>query len=105
MIVEYRFRKKEFKDLNDNFVSLQKNFLTLNIKNVVDYYTKSDSSQIDQDGFQIALELFHQAAERVPAYKDFLKKNSIAHKKVVSYADFELFFRKSLYAGTLSAAW
>lgn len=35
------------------------------------------------------LQYFHFAAERVPAYKDFLKKNSIDHTKVKSYEDFQ----------------
>ena len=38
----------------------------------------------------ITLELFHLAAERVPAYKDFLKHNSIHHKKIKTFSDFQL---------------
>lgn len=34
------------------------------------------------------LELFHLAAERVPAYKDFLHNNNIQHKKIKSIRDF-----------------
>lgn len=36
-----------------------------------------------------ALELFHKVAERVPAYKDFLKKEKLDPKKVKTYADFQ----------------
>ncbi len=35
------------------------------------------------------LELFHQAAKRVPAYKDFLKKNGIKAEKIRTLSDFQ----------------
>jgi len=35
-----------------------------------------------------ALDLFHQMAERVPAYKDFLKKNGVNPKKIQTIHDF-----------------
>ncbi|MEK7612097.1 MAG: hypothetical protein AAB407_02025 [Patescibacteria group bacterium] len=38
---------------------------------------------------QRALELFHAAAKRVPAYKDFLKKNSIQPAKIKTFSDFQ----------------
>ncbi|MDP1707237.1 MAG: hypothetical protein Q8L30_01670 [bacterium] len=38
--------------------------------------------------FARALRLFHEAAERVPAYKDFLKKKKVRHELVRSEADF-----------------
>lgn len=40
-------------------------------------------------GAKKALLLFHQAAEKVPAYKDFLKKNRINHKKIKTSQDFK----------------
>ena len=36
------------------------------------------------------LTLFHSAAERVPAYKDFLKKHKIRHEKIRTFKDFQL---------------
>ncbi len=36
------------------------------------------------------LQLFHQAAHNVPAYKDFLKKNKISPDKIKTLADFRL---------------
>jgi phenylacetate-coenzyme A ligase PaaK-like adenylate-forming protein len=33
-------------------------------------------------GEKKALKLFHEAAERVPAYKDFLKKHKINHESI-----------------------
>lgn len=35
------------------------------------------------------LKLFHSAAERVPAYRDFLKKNKIHHEKIKTFGDFQ----------------
>ena len=36
-----------------------------------------------------SLQLFHDAAERVPAYKNFLIANKINHKKIISFTDFQ----------------
>ncbi|MBI2444219.1 MAG: phenylacetate--CoA ligase family protein [Candidatus Magasanikbacteria bacterium] len=35
------------------------------------------------------LELFHRAAEGVPAYRDFLRRHQINHAKIKSWADFQ----------------
>lgn len=40
-------------------------------------------------GEKRALQLFHLMAERVPAYKDFLKKNKISHELIHSINDFK----------------
>lgn len=37
---------------------------------------------------QMCVSLFHSAAKRVPAYRDFLKKNKIDPSKIKTYADF-----------------
>lgn len=37
-----------------------------------------------------ALALFHKASRRVPAYKDFLKKNKINPEKIKTFKDFQL---------------
>lgn len=37
------------------------------------------------------LALFHEAARRVPAYKDFLKKNKVNPAKIKTFDDFQLF--------------
>ncbi|MBI2591305.1 MAG: phenylacetate--CoA ligase family protein, partial [Candidatus Brennerbacteria bacterium] len=36
-----------------------------------------------------ALKLFHEAAKRVPAYKDFLKKQNINHENIHTFNDFQ----------------
>lgn len=43
----------------------------------------------EQTGQERALELFHAAAERVPAYKDFLKKNKIRPAIIKNADDFK----------------
>lgn len=51
------------------------------------------SLQTNEDFFveasqKMALDLFHKAAIKVPAYKDFLKKHTINHAKIKTIADF-----------------
>src|SRR5581483_2466821 len=70
-------------------------------KNWLDEYYKFNLAKLERDlseknenfwlkaGQQKALKLFHAAAERVPAYKDFLKQNKIDNKKIVSISDFK----------------
>ncbi len=36
-----------------------------------------------------SLDLFHRSAEQVPAYKDFLKKNHLNHKRIKTFQDFQ----------------
>lgn len=40
-------------------------------------------------GERMALQLFHEMADRVPAYKDFLRINNVDPKKVKTMADFQ----------------
>ena len=42
-----------------------------------------------QIGKERALDLFHKAAVRVPAYKDFLRRHKILHKKIRTIQDFQ----------------
>jgi phenylacetate-coenzyme A ligase PaaK-like adenylate-forming protein len=41
-------------------------------------------------GEKMALRLFRQMAERVPAYKDFLRKNKVKPEKINTIKDFKL---------------
>jgi phenylacetate-CoA ligase len=56
----------------------------------IKYLTKHKKSgywkQIQE---KISLQLFHDAAEKVPAYKNFLSLNNINHKKIISFSDFQ----------------
>lgn len=51
--------------------------------------TKKDSFW-SREREQRPLRLFHEAARRVPAYKDFLKKNHVNPEKIKTFKDFEL---------------
>jgi len=63
---------KKFNKLG-NIISLFKN-------KDVDYWTKIGAKEI--------LKLFHAASKRVPAYKDFLRKNQINPEKIKTLEDF-----------------
>ncbi len=54
-----------------------------------DLRTKPEQYWIKR-GEQMALRLFKQMAERVPAYKDFLRKNKVDPKKIKTIKDFKL---------------
>lgn len=41
-----------------------------------------------REGEKKALKLFHEMAERVPAYKDFLEKNKVRHESIKTIIDF-----------------
>ncbi|OGH73839.1 MAG: hypothetical protein A3C90_00805 [Candidatus Magasanikbacteria bacterium RIFCSPHIGHO2_02_FULL_51_14] len=51
-------------------------------------HTKDEEYWI-AEGEKMALDLFHRAAERVPAYKDFLQKSGVRHEKIQSVGDFK----------------
>src|SRR3989344_1516659 len=50
---------------------------------------KKDSDFWTQEQKKVSLALFHKAAESVPAYKDFLKKNRINKKSIKTWDDFQ----------------
>ncbi|OGK35943.1 hypothetical protein A3A93_05845 [Candidatus Roizmanbacteria bacterium RIFCSPLOWO2_01_FULL_38_12] len=57
-----------------------------------DFYSQTllkDGKKLNRQGNEKALQLFHSAAKRVPAYKDFLKKNKISSKSIQSIQDFK----------------
>jgi phenylacetate-CoA ligase len=47
------------------------------------------SLPVERKGFSMALNLFHQAAERVPAYKKFLKKMRVRPELIRTKSDFD----------------
>lgn len=49
----------------------------------------TSAQEWEQEGQKRALKVFHEAAERVPAYKDFLKKNKIDHRRIETAADLQ----------------
>ena len=66
-----------------------KEFLALDSKQLNDEYTNAEPETIEKQGFQNALALFKEAALRVPAYKDFLKKNAINPDLIKTSEDFK----------------
>ncbi|EKD23862.1 MAG: hypothetical protein ACD_81C00165G0013 [uncultured bacterium] len=56
---------------------------------IIKFFSEKDSKWWEKEGQARALALFHDAAVRVPAYKDFLKKNKINHTKITTWEDFQ----------------
>lgn len=59
-------------------------------RHIISSLTKKEDSFWSEARKTRALKLFHMAAERVPAYKDFLSKHKIRHGRVHTFEDFEL---------------
>jgi phenylacetate-CoA ligase len=53
-------------------------------------FLKGNQGPILKAGEQMALNLFHEASQKVPAYKNFLKENSVDPRKIKSLKDFKL---------------
>lgn len=64
-------------------------FLSIDRKTLLREYCSADAETLQQAGFQNALRLFHEAAERIPAYRDFLKKHRVPVASINSYQDFQ----------------
>ena len=56
---------------------------------IIQFFSEKDGKWWEKEGQKRALALFHDAAVRVPAYKDFLKKNKIDHTKIQTWVDFQ----------------
>ncbi len=67
------------------------------IKSAIDFDVSKLESMLSAEsekfwihaGEKRALHIFHQATTRVPAYKNFLEKNKIDHKKILNIKDFQ----------------
>ncbi|HRY62717.1 MAG TPA: hypothetical protein P5056_03030 [Candidatus Paceibacterota bacterium] len=59
-------------------------------KKIKEYQKENNSSAWKKIGDKKTLDLFRAASVRVPAYKDFLKKNKIDPGKIRSFKDFQL---------------
>ena len=64
-------------------------FLSIDTKTIIHEYTSGDAETLQQAGFQNALRLFHEAAERIPAYRDFLNKHNVRAEAINTYQDFQ----------------
>lgn len=60
-----------------------------NLIKVEDQLKNDDPELWEKRGQRRALRLFHEMAERVPAYKDFLQAHEVDHKQVKNLKDFE----------------
>jgi phenylacetate-CoA ligase len=56
---------------------------------IIKFFSEKDSKWWEKEGQGRALALFHEAAERVPAYKDFLEKHTIDHTEIKTWEDFQ----------------
>ncbi|MBU0546338.1 ThiF family adenylyltransferase [Patescibacteria group bacterium] len=90
---------RPFEQLEEVYYKCRKNQPELN-KRMLEAYHSVDGEEV-ANIYQNAVELkliekaekkflkyFHFIAERVPAYKDFLKKNKIDHEKILTPSDF-----------------
>ncbi|HET6746950.1 MAG TPA: hypothetical protein VFH06_02490 [Candidatus Saccharimonadales bacterium] len=59
-------------------------------KPLLAFAAKSPAS-LEMAGEKRALALFHETAQKVPAYKDFLAKEKVDHKKIKTIADFKAY--------------
>jgi len=64
-------------------------FLSVDRKTILQEYTSTDAETLQRAGFQRALRLFHEAAERIPAYRDFLEKHHVRADTINTYQDFQ----------------
>ena len=68
---------------------LYRDFWNFSVDEASQLLEQKDPDYWERKGEQLALELFHAAAERVPAYQDFLKKNQVKHTLVKTIRDFK----------------
>ncbi len=64
-------------------------FLSIDTKALMHEYASVDAKALQQAGFQNALLLFREAAERIPAYRDFLKRHNVCAESINTYQDFQ----------------
>jgi len=68
---------------------LMQNFMMANPKRANWFLTRMPERVWQKIGAKKALEVFHETAEKVPAYKDFLKKNKTDPAKIKTIEDFK----------------
>lgn len=70
-------------------VTKLEDFLQIDIKKIEEEFTQKTEAAWQKESESEALQLFHDAAKRVPAYKQFLKKNNIEPARIKTYKDFQ----------------
>lgn len=72
------------------FTDITQNFIMSNPKRAIWFMSSMKPDFWEKQGDKLALKTFHEAAEKVPAYKDFLKKHNIKdHTKIQTIDDFK----------------
>lgn len=64
-------------------------YLNISSDTIINSYLNNQNDYWKKSGQKMVIELFQQMAERVPAYKDFLKKNKVDAEKVTSFEDIQ----------------
>jgi len=64
-------------------------FIMSNPDRALKFFASRSAEWWEKQGEKKALQTFHEAAEKVPAYKDFLRKNGIDPKKIKTFKDFQ----------------
>lgn len=64
-------------------------FYKFNTDNLVNKFISEEPEYFDQKGREMAFKLFHEMSVRVPAYKDFLKKQKINPRKIETFKDLD----------------
>ena len=63
--------------------------MQLTYSDLADLHHKRQSAEWVEVSHERTLSLFHDAAERVPAYKDFLAHRNIDHRSIITWEDFK----------------
>ena len=71
-------------------MSIEEKFFKENPRELINNYQSIGASQWERLGEAFALDLFQKASQKIPAYKDFLKKHKINPEKIKTKEDFEL---------------
>ncbi len=64
-----------------------KSFYSADLKTMVKKFITFSPNVFEKMGEQMAFNLFHNMAKRVPAYKDYLKSNKINSQKIKTFSD------------------
>lgn len=74
--------------MSSNSSKLTHDFLKLDLEAEIQSFL-NPKNNLESQGFTNALDLFRKASQRVPAYKDFLKKHKIDPQKINTPEDFK----------------
>ena len=69
---------------------IMQNFIMSNPKRAIWFMTTMKPGFWEKKGQKMALEVFHQAAKKVPAYQNFLKKQGIDPSTIKTLEDFQI---------------